>query len=253
MGVKRKHDLIGKRFGELLVLASTRALVGHKDVAGWFCQCSCGIFMTLSTGQLTSGGTLTCGCRKLLKGDLIGQTFGRLTAIFNLEKTVNHGKLYLCKCRCGRFKIVASEELKDGRVQSCGCLQKENYTELCRLAATRRRKALGVGNMGVVICSYRTNARNRGLEFNLTREQMINLFSRDCFYCGRPPSNIMNRKTYNGAFMYSGIDRVDSNKGYTIDNVVSCCAECNWSKRKRSYKEFTNWIKKIVLHLKLFE
>lgn len=46
-----------------------------------------------------------------------GQKFGKLTAIeyFGYKK-------YLCKCDCGNEKIVASGNLANGNVRSCGCL-----------------------------------------------------------------------------------------------------------------------------------
>ena len=43
----------------------------------------------------------------------------------------------------------------------------------------------------------------------------------------------------------NGLDRVDSSKGYTIDNVVPCCAICNTAKNKMTQKEFKEWIKTV--------
>lgn len=39
-------------------------------------------------------------------------------------------------------------------------------------------------------------------------------------------------------YVYGGIDRVDSSKGYTVDNCVSCCRECNVSKGTMSLEAF---------------
>ena len=36
----------------------------------------------------------------------------------------------------------------------------------------------------------------------------------------------------------TGLDRVDSNKGYTDDNVVPCCGSCNQLKNELPYKYF---------------
>lgn len=49
----------------------------------------------------------------------------------------------------------------------------------------------------------------------------------------------------------NGIDRVDSNKGYHIDNCVPCCTSCNYAKHKLSQKEFYDKIKKIYHNLNL--
>ena len=37
-----------------------------------------------------------------------------------------------------------------------------------------------------------------------------------------------------GSFTFSGIDRVDGHKGYSIENCVPCCKKCNLKKNKVS-------------------
>lgn len=56
--------------------------------------------------------------------DLTGQRFGRLIAIKKVHS--RKGKTYwLCQCDCGNQKEIQTTHLRDGRTQSCGCLQKE--------------------------------------------------------------------------------------------------------------------------------
>ena len=43
----------------------------------------------------------------------------------------------------------------------------------------------------------------------------------------------------------NGIDRIDSNIGYTKENSVSCCKFCNTAKSTMSRDEFLKWIKKV--------
>lgn len=66
-----------------------------------------------------------------------------------------------------------------------------------------------------MISSYKTKDRKMGLNVcDITIDWMIsNIFSKPCFYCGDT-----NR---------IGCDRLDNNKGHTMDNVVPCCVECN--------------------------
>lgn len=65
------------------------------------------------------------------------------------------------------------------------------------------------------------NKRNRiyGGGIDLTKEQFEIITKQPCYYCG-----IIQDKGFNG------IDRMDSTKGYEIDNCVSCCTECNMMK-----------------------
>ena len=48
---------------------------------------------------------------------------------------------------------------------------------------------------------------------------------------------------------HNGIDRVDSSKGYTIDNVVPCCSACNYAKHEMSVSEFKEYITRVYNHL----
>jgi len=59
--------------------------------------------------------------------------------------------------------------------------------------------------------------RSSGISFELTLEQYTELVvDKKCSYCDGDLPKTMG-----------GLDRIDSSKGYTVDNVVSCCAECN--------------------------
>lgn len=79
---------------------------------------------------------------------------------------------------------------------------------------------------------YRRNAKNRGLDFNFSFGEFIELWEAPCHYCGGSPR--------------TGIDRVDSKKGYSKENVVPCCRICNWMKSNLSQKEFMEHCRRIV-------
>lgn len=55
--------------------------------------------------------------------------FGRLTVIQQtddyVDKQNKHYSRWNCTCTCGMKSIVRGSDLKKGKVQSCGCLQKE--------------------------------------------------------------------------------------------------------------------------------
>jgi len=70
-----------------------------------------------------------------------GDTFGRLTvvnrALDYIAPDGKHKSQYLCECSCDAHTqiIVIGSKLKNGDVQSCGCLQSENGRR-CGLANT---------------------------------------------------------------------------------------------------------------------
>ena len=56
--------------------------------------------------------------------DLTNQRFGKLVAIEPKGKK-NKKIAWFCKCDCGNTSIVASDKLRNGHTQSCGCLVAE--------------------------------------------------------------------------------------------------------------------------------
>ena len=79
---------------------------------------------------------------------------------------------------------------------------------------------------GDVFRRYRTCAKARKHDFNLTRDEFYELSQSNCFYCGSKPKQITHSRNGNN-FTYNGIDRYDNDLGYSIENSVPCCALCN--------------------------
>ncbi|MEO5367579.1 MAG: hypothetical protein H7831_14735 [Magnetococcus sp. WYHC-3] len=84
-------------------------------------------------------------------------------------------------------------------------------------------------------------AHARGHEFTLTQDEYISEISKPCYYC-----NGMFRKTETRI----GLDRIDSEKGYIKENVISCCVVCNRVKSDFFTKEETKAMINIVLEMK---
>jgi hypothetical protein len=63
-------------------------------------------------------------------------------------------------------------------------------------------------------------AKCRDLEFNLSFEEFVTLSSKPCYYCN---DELCSHDEFRGAHL----DRIDNNKGYLADNVVSCGFLCN--------------------------
>jgi hypothetical protein len=93
---------------------------------------------------------------------------------------------------------------------------------------------------------YKYNARRKNFPFELGREDFLDLVKGNCFYCGTPPKvtrygNLSANKT---AYL-NGIDRYDNTKGYTLDNVKSCCSTCNFLKGTLHGDAFLEKVKSI--------
>lgn len=72
------------------------------------------------------------------------------------------------------------------------------------------------------------------------------LIKQDCFYCGSTPVKRDTKNAHlNGFTEWNGLDRVDSLRGYTINNVVTCCSVCNRMKLNLSLDLFLQKVKLI--------
>lgn len=162
--------------------------------------------------------------------DLTFKKFGYLVAIKYLGRIPSKAKRpiykWLCICICGKEKAIETSDLKKGSIKSCGCKRK-----LLQREAKYIKDGLAAFNS--LYGNYkRICARDRKLEFSLSREEFKLLTSQNCYYCNKEPSQIKKSKI--SFYKYNGIDRVDNSKGYTKNNSVSCCGECNKSKHNVS-------------------
>lgn len=165
------------------------------------------------------------------------EVINRLT-IIELSHVDSRGrKFYLVQCVCGKTKILNGGLIKSGNTKSCGCLSKE-----IRKAT---RKPDNYGEITAVILGYKRHAKDRGFEWQLTREEVDSIIRKPCHYCGEPASNLKKTKNSIDGLRYNGIDRIDSSKDYTLDNIVPCCKFCNLAKRDMSHIDFLNKIKQI--------
>lgn len=56
--------------------------------------------------------------------DLVGQRYGRLL-VLRLDRLAESASFWVCRCDCGTEKSIRSNDLRRGKVKSCGCLHRE--------------------------------------------------------------------------------------------------------------------------------
>lgn len=81
---------------------------------------------------------------------------------------------------------------------------------------------------------YKNRSIKMFQKFEITKEEFKEITQKDCYLCGS--------KNDKGI----GIDRVDNNTGYKIENCKSCCSYCNFMKRNYIYEFFLKHIQKIT-------
>jgi len=183
--------------------------------------------------------------------DFVGKRFGRLIVIKRAENWISSTKKtnvpqWECKCDCGKLKLIRASKLIDGSTVSCGCYMRE--------MSMRVTTPPGQAGLNKLYYVYAKNARDRGYDFNITKEDFSRITKLNCHYCDRIPEQKLipqgrlSVSTENGTYTYNGIDRMDSTAGYNMANCVPCCGVCNRAKMDLSYTKFMCLVRKIYLH-----
>lgn len=86
---------------------------------------------------------------------------------------------------------------------------------------------------------YQRNAKNKNRNFDLSEDEFVKMTALPCVYCGEYSD------TYKGE-LFNGIDRIDSNLGYSVDNCVPCCATCNRMKMDLDIDDWMYKMSKII-------
>jgi hypothetical protein len=173
-----------------------------------------------------------------IRQNMLGRSFGLLKVIefSHRERKIT---LYKCQCECGNIKNVGYNSLIGGNTSSCGCL---------------RRKNIENSQYKAMFNMYKYSANKRGLEFHLEFSVFKDMTSKNCFYCEASPApkplSFQNKKngiTEERTIKVNGIDRVDNDQGYVLQNCVPCCSDCNFMKQDLSMEQFLDKINKIYL------
>ncbi len=182
------------------------------------------------------------------KADRTGQRFGRLLAIECLGIAGAGYRWWGCVCDCGATVAVRSRELDRRHTRSCGCLQRENRATYGG-AAGSNILPYGFASRNELLASYQKSARDREIEWGLSKREFCDIIAEPCVYCGSQASSVRKPNAQvNGEFVYSGIDRIDNSKGYIPGNVVSCCWVCNRAKSTMGLHDFLGWCRTLIAY-----
>lgn len=135
------------------------------------------------------------------------------------------------KCRCSVCGYVEFQEFRDAMSQypqyMCGkCREPKNIGS----GTFEKRKYQRYVNT--------KTAKTKG--FGLTFKQFSILINSKCFYCGLKPSDSTET---------NGVDRINSDYGYSLSNCLPCCTKCNHMKLDMTVAEFILRVGQINHHI----
>lgn len=181
--------------------------------------------------------------------EMINKQFGQLTVIkeapsyvyINKRGKQSFRKKFLCLCNCGHEFIAIGSKLRRGKtIRWAYCSYKLRPQSINRYTSEERLYKLHVVG----------RCKKANIENQLTLEQFSLLINQSCTYCGANPRIVnhllSNKHAKRQPIKANGIDRKDSKMGYTIENCVSCCWDCNRMKGTLTVEEFYDKIFKII-------
>lgn len=235
---------IGDRTGKLEIIEK----LNNKDygITGQLfnARCDCGNITRIRACDYKSGHKKSCGCSIKTRGKpepfnknkYIGKKFHQLQIIdyIGTDRTSTKVLFHLFKYQCDCGKIGEISTSKIGRNISCGCAL---------------RKGCGEMN-GSYFGKIKEHSVKRGIEFHITKEFLWDLFlkqNRKCALTGVELSFQSKSLVFDGT---ASLDRIDSSKHYTEDNVQWVHKTVNNIKQSLTEKELFDWASLIVEHNK---
>lgn len=174
----------------------------------------------------------------------IGQEFGKLT-IKSYHSTQNKHIKYNCECECGNLIPCFYSSLQSGDSESCGCNTKSRMSN---------KNWKGHGDISMTHFSrMRHQAKQRGLEFSVTIEDIWQLFVQQgarCALSGQDIKFVRCDRVKGCDKSTASLDRIDNTKGYSIDNVQWLHKDVNIMKLDHTTEDFIRLCGLIFNHAK---
>ena len=86
---------------------------------------------------------------------------------------------------------------------------------------------------------FKSGALRREIPVSIDQHHYAQLIVSPCHYCWGEPTQASR----------IGIDRMDSKKGYSLENCVPCCPVCNFMKNTMKYADFLSHVQLIAGHV----
>ena len=163
--------------------------------------------------------------------NLLGKKFGKLMVISEYKSANNQGIKWKCQCDCGNEIIVKGKFLTKGDRTNCGCTPTNfnGYKEIS----------------GTFFNRIKRHAKTREITFNITITQIWELFLKQNRRCALSNDYLYLDANSENEEVTASLDRIDSSKGYTIDNIQWVHKDLNRCKWDFSEEEFLKWVAKI--------
>lgn len=172
--------------------------------------------------------------------NLKGKKIGKWTVLEMCDNDC-HGKVrWLCRCECGEENKVNASSLIKNISNSCGKCSAPNFKGYKCVSGTYMKVT-------------KKGAGKRGLDFEITAEDVYNKWVEQNGKCALSGVDVFftrNQETY---IQTASIDRIDSKRGYTLDNIQIVHKRLNMIKSSLPEDEFVYWCHLVAKNRKITE
>ena len=231
----------GDRLGKLVIVKQINKKFKNQQ-RYYECICDCGNTTTISTSSFNQKKKKSCGCLKNQEvqipynlEDYVGKKFYKLLILENLgtyKKQYKKKRWFSYVCDCGKTGEICFSKI--GVSKSCGCEYRKSTNNLSQ----------------TYVSSIEKRAKKKGLDFDIDREFLLDLFGKQNKKCALTGMTLQFTSRARVHDATASLDRIDSSRGYTKDNVQWLHKTVNFMKQKLTNEEFVDWCTIIVNHAK---
>ena len=177
-------------------------------------------------------------------GDI--KSYLEIFAIYNRDNSNDINKTYtMSRCICGTYIEKSIKDLNLNFLHSCGCKRYDRSAYV----GNKNPRFKGCGDIGInYMQTLRACAKTREIQFDVTIEQIWDLFLKQDSKCAFSNESLCfssPRQRAKGFEQTASLDRIDSSKGYTIDNIQWVHKDVNYMKGKMSDEELISICTKV--------
>ena len=168
------------------------------------------------------------------------------TRVKVISKSFNKKTFLHMECQCGKQfsmrKDYVDRLYKNNKPITCGC-------QRVYLEKDQHFLWSGFNDIsGFYFSSFRCKAKRKKIIFDITIEDIWNIYLKQDKLCNLSKVPVFFSKSRKKEEQTASIDRIDSSKGYTVDNIQIVHKNINLMKNVLTQPDFVNWCKLVSMN-----
>lgn len=223
---------VGVKFGDSEVVE----LLGKELISGRLrqkvaCRCPCGsTYETLDIYLWRGEGAHCHNCKLQNLRIPLKTRFDKLVVTGYCQRGSRF--MAICQCDCGNKILVRTSSLAKNKTNNCGCAPRGKWKGWGEVSQSYFSRVL-------------RGAKLRGLSVTVELRDLWDLYLKQSGKCALSGEPIKLSQAPSKTAMTASLDRIDSNKGYELDNIQWVHKDVNLMKSDLDQTRFIELCKKI--------